>query len=65
MTHRLFHVPKWLLEEKRFRIQFERLGYTRFVLTLFDERNLTFHGLGNSIASAAKEARKKREAAEV
>ena len=54
--------PKWLLDE-RFEIACApTIGDPKFSVTLFSKTSARFTGYGDSIAEAAKDARKKREA---
>lgn len=66
----LFHIPKWLLDE-RFDIEYfpegmslmapEKLLGSCFRVAIFDERREIICGIGKSISQAAKAARKARE----
>lgn len=59
-THRF---PKWLFDE-RFEISYApTVGDPSFSVVLFSRTSARYCGYGDSIAGAAKEARKKREAA--
>jgi hypothetical protein len=57
LTHRF---PKWLVEE-RFEITHSPKLDLPFGVVIFDRVSGRYTGCGNSIAEAAKEARKKRE----
>ena len=62
MTRNLTHrFPKWLIEE-RFEITYSPTLEVPFCVVLFNKTSARFTGCGHSIAEAAKEARKKREA---
>jgi hypothetical protein len=55
------HFPKWLLEE-RFEITHTPIFQARpFGVVLFSGTSARYVGYGDSIAEAAKDARKKRE----